>query len=873
MSTGVFEGITVKTMQFTVNKQNENRFNNIKVVKVYNRLQPYVLVKSSILNENDIPSWNTRQLVLFNFEDGLNLTGSGTGKVIAQYVTETITHPDFDFSQYSFFKIIKIKAIGSGEVFKNIQQAINEYDPNTGNIIGTQLENINITEQSFDNLLFDINYIQNSEYFMFGFKCEGTDKTSLYDTNESSSVEDILENMIYIYENNYTTGFSSIAVETTMKFVFLMKNTAEIEVINTTPISNYSILLNNSTSNVMNANTTDIITLYVLIQNGVIDSKINLRFVSTDILFNTFVPEFKTVGQTQYLVSSQPSGLNPELYVFNLSVFKIVAIDSITGSTTSVISLNGTRTIEIRMEPDIKNDYFGGSDPYPPLVVSITNPNPSIFDIPSQFVTFPTIDSNTGIITNSFFDITTTSNPDNLNVQFVVSFDITSADSIFANLSIPNIFIQIASITINASKCLINTASQPISYNPNIIISTAPGTLEEGTVATILAHDVQSAISPQIYNFNVKVIDGQYTIEYVEELQVEPIIRRFSAIEDIFVEAYEGDVYIFDTSDITNRYHFFGFFTSSTITGNNEITDIDYIVYNENINQGFPGSTVTFTIPPSSSYTNVYISDFPAGEGQQIRLNGLCRINILANPTNIDVGTFTFNQLVGNESITMNLAPNYDNNNIPIQAINTISFRVDEQSTTSTRIIELFSGEIQPLPQLIVNSIYLSKPENVSFVVTNKTDVTITWYLNGGTIYQFANPRETRFPISVYYNIYRSNIEATNVELIGTSILNTFKDTTAGNFNNYNYYIESVATWENMTISSERSDTLFVFVCENNRFPNGRWNNSITNPKLYKELTTCSNRNNITTNLYPNSWSLSRKQIYARLSNLAINKR
>ena len=72
---------------------------------------------------------------------------------------------------------------------------------------------------------------------------------------------------------------------------------------------------------------------------------------------------------------------------------------------------------------------------------------------------------------------------------------------------------------------------------------------------------------------------------------------------------------------------------------------------------------------------------------------------------------------------------------------------------------------------------------------------------------------------------------------------------------------------------SQKSNPLFVFVCENNRFPDGRWNNSFSNPKLYKELSTCGNRNNITSTLFPNSWSMSRKETYARLAKLSINKR
>ena len=167
-----FEGIELKTMTFTINLQNnDNTFNNLKVVKFTDRLQPYVMVKTSILDATDIPSWNTRQLILFNFEDGMNLTSSGTGKVITQYVSETITDVDFDFSDYALFKIIKIKAVGGSEEFKNIQQSINLFQlnaslPDFGDISGSQLEDINITKDSFDPKRFDTNYFQTVRYFM-----------------------------------------------------------------------------------------------------------------------------------------------------------------------------------------------------------------------------------------------------------------------------------------------------------------------------------------------------------------------------------------------------------------------------------------------------------------------------------------------------------------------------------------------------------------------------------------------------------------------------------------------------------------------------------------------------------------------------------
>ena len=88
---------------------------------------------------------------------------------------------------------------------------------------------------------------------------------------------------------------------------------------------------------------------------------------------------------------------------------------------------------------------------------------------------------------------------------------------------------------------------------------------------------------------------------------------------------------------------------------------------------------------------------------------------------------------------------------------------------------------------ITVNSIYLSKPENITFVVFNRTYILLNWNVNNSSIYSFANPRESRYTISVYYNIYREDADTNNTTLIGTTNFSTFTDTTATNFNNYNY--------------------------------------------------------------------------------------
>jgi hypothetical protein len=867
-----FQGIEVKIMKFSI-KPTERGAGIIRLIKFDDdiNVQPFVLVKKTILDNTDIPSWNTRKLILFNF-DSPNLNNT-VNEVIAQYTIDDFTSYNFnelDVSIYSVFKIIKIKKRGE-TIFKNIQEEIDAFDTNGAvDPNQVQLENINITKNSFDFTTggaIERKSRESKRFLMFVFNCNASN--NFFDN--TVQIPEVIDNMIYIYNNDFTTGFSSGYVQSSIKFKLLMDNTDEIAILNTTPVSNYNTVfrLHGSQSNItsINPNTNSIITLFIEIIDGVTNNKINLRFSSNDIIFNTFIPEFKIVGSTQYLVSSRPSGLNPDIYVFNISVFKISAIDKITRSTTSVLNLKSSREIEIIIEPDVKDEYFGGSQPIiGELQIDITNNALSMLSMRTNII-FPNKDSNTNVLSNPTFRINSRGNLNQLNNQLLVDLTLTNPPDLFKNIIIPSLSVQIASITSNTNKCFINTAS--ILYNPNVIINTATGTLEDLSSATLTGTNTQHAITAQTYNFSVKIVDGQFLIEYETTLQIDPISKRFSLVDDVFFQAYENDVYIFDTSDSSNKDHLMTFFSSATINSNNEL--IDSVVYS-NVNHGEAGSKITLTVPSYAQFSNIYISDFPSGNTEN-RLTGLCRINILPNPTNIITGTFNFSLLVGNGFSTMSFVPNKDSNDIPINGINDIIIGNDAANTDASRINELFSAGA-PIPTIQVYSIYLSKPENIEFVVFNKTYVLLTWKLtNNSNIYPFANPRESRYPIDVYYNVYREDIDTNVMTLLGTSIINTFTDITAVNFNNYNYYIESVATWEESVMVSQKSNPLFVFVCENNRFPDGRWNNSFSNPKLYKELSTCGNRNNITSTLFPNSWSMSRKETYARLAKLSINKR
>ena len=77
-------------------------------------------------------------------------------------------------------------------------------------------------------------------------------------------------------------------------------------------------------------------------------------------------------------------------------------------------------------------------------------------------------------------------------------------------------------------------------------------------------------------------------------------------------------------------------------------------------------------------------------------------------------------------------------------------------------------------------------------------------------------------------------------------------------FTNYKYQIRAKVKWNAVEVISNHSETLFVFVCENNKFPLGRFNNTTENRKLYQDIgATCEGvgmlptAGRLTGNLFP----------------------
>lgn len=330
---------------------------------------------------------------------------------------------------------------------------------------------------------------------------------------------------------------------------------------------------------------------------------------------------------------------------------------------------------------------------------------------------------------------------------------------------------------------------------------------------------------------------------------------------------------------------------SSTFNENEIFIEKNYITRSSEL-PGFSNSYIEINFKKIDSNVNhliLYISDLtppkdknrsvPTFKDNTVRDKKDLLDNFYYNQTytifniikvsDISIGTSTINSITSN---------NYENdglinfNSNLKEGISNFNFDIDQNIQYSNTLKSILN---QTDTSYQINSIKLHVPEDINIKISNGNIVTITWKVDGKNVYDFSNPLIGNYNINSYFNIYRQKGGSDVIELIGSTTNNTFVDNTANSFTNYNYYIEGIAEWEGFSLNSGRSTKKdgFVFVCENNSFPSGRWNNTRENKKLYRQLSTncevvnqSSSTPRVSGNLFPNSLNLTKKGIYKFLS-------
>ena len=162
--------------------------------------------------------------------------------------------------------------------------------------------------------------------------------------------------------------------------------------------------------------------------------------------------------------------------------------------------------------------------------------------------------------------------------------------------------------------------------------------------------------------------------------------------------------------------------------------------------------------------------------------------------------------------------------------------------------------------QIYFNIVDVQTITNLNSIIRNEKDVYLYW--------DFKNDN---LSVNVKFNIYRSQ-NPTNKEyiLIAATANKYYTDSRAIPYLTVDYKVESVIVWENIEMVTGSEETK-NFICENNTFEYGRYNNTTKNVKLYQPINTSCQKIGMTGiattgNLFPNSQVLTKSQIYSTLS-------
>jgi hypothetical protein len=129
--------------------------------------------------------------------------------------------------------------------------------------------------------------------------------------------------------------------------------------------------------------------------------------------------------------------------------------------------------------------------------------------------------------------------------------------------------------------------------------------------------------------------------------------------------------------------------------------------------------------------------------------------------------------------------------------------------------------------------------------------------------------KNNNLSVAIKFNIYRAQVNETYV-LIASTTKKYYYDTRATPYLTVHYKVESIVLWKDAKLSTGFEETS-NYICENNIFKYGRYNNTKQNKKLYQPLNTSCERLGMvgiatTGNLFPNSEVLTQSQIYSALA-------
>ena len=239
--------------------------------------------------------------------------------------------------------------------------------------------------------------------------------------------------------------------------------------------------------------------------------------------------------------------------------------------------------------------------------------------------------------------------------------------------------------------------------------------------------------------------------------------------------------------------------------------------------------------------------------------------DVSKNEFNLFLTTNNVNTIINKQSKLITERIKYQDRSVDLSAltktgIGTIRYYCEEiNQSLNVDISSAYTGIYGE--DILFNVVNVGIIENIRTKILNEKEVQLDWDFNNDNL-----------TVTVLFIVYRSQEVSTNKTYteIGRTTNRFFRDYTAIPFLQAFYKIESIIQWEGINMSTGLNYTE-TFICENNNFEYGRYNNTTDNPKLYKPINTSCGRIGMvgitkTGNLFSNSITLTKKELYTELS-------
>jgi len=807
-----------------------------KLVQWKDELIPKAYIKKEIFNGSMAPEWfNDRKIANFKF-----------GFIQTSYIKEFLGELMDDDPRepgYSCFNIVMFKVReGAGTFY---------YPLKAGKFGGTTIglqddQRMGLDENSFNQETGLIHYTEFPGNLVWEFYFGFLTLTDIWTPNENDNPLIKIRNPLYM--SRYDFKCATIKNEITdVRFTPLFTPKAKITIYTEAKPSWLQVL-----SDPLEIPKGDRGTWNFVFkatepkENGLIP----ILMASDDPFYRTYNERVKIIqGRTFYIVNVRTS-IDGDIYVlsFNIIDFKVV---NRFGLELATIELGGSTEFFVKILPEGRIDML-------PEDVTIyfrfLNQYPHLIDMP-EVIAYPQRDLLGNRTEPSFISESygLTGDVDEFEVKIS-----TVSENFFYNEieNIPSIQVNIANIYINTNKVLIDIFDY---QNPNFsdTVQILPRRLSDITETLKLEATIVASTATFVTFYYTSIFsNNQFTI--IEAASGATQLSEFNYQTPIISK--QGDVLYIDTSDPSNFGQKITFYDGNTNYANELKDEQGEILaqYSRTYPQGTENSYVSIRLPLNK--TKIYYRNQPINPKQAYWQYGFGEIQ-LSTLEYKSIGDITFTDIDGTLSGgIMSLLSNDHQGQIDIKM--------------SIAENDLFAET--NVGTITARTIKVTPPINLSFTITNDNEVNLSWNVEeiGKTLYDFADPTLTRYATTVSFEILRLTFITGEPEynVIGTSNKAEYTDTTAIRYTNYRYRIRAVIEWENVVVRSNMSDFLFVFVCQNNAFPYGRWSNGTNNPKLYKPLNeTCNSIQQVTRfplagPLFPNAATMTQKEIYTMLA-------